>query len=149
MKKTTLLILGILFVFTTQFCFAQQSDEAVIRNFENAEREAILKGDTAVLIKLFSPKVVVNNPENTIVTFEQLITRIRTGKIDYSSLERTIEKITMVENIAIVMGKEIVTPKGATTNAGKTVTRRFTNIWMKTEAGWKLTARQATIISVI
>ncbi len=148
MKKSPTWILGFILVFTTQFCVAQQSGEAAIRNIENSEREAILKGDTTTLIKILSPKVVVNNPENTIVTFDQLIARIRTGKIDYASLERTIEKITMVENIAIVMGKEIVTPKGAAANAGKTVTRRFTNIWMKTEAGWKLTARQATIISI-
>ncbi|MEO8766236.1 MAG: hypothetical protein ABI416_18180 [Ginsengibacter sp.] len=46
------------------------------------------------------------------------------------------------------MGKEIVGPKGITANAGKIVTRRFTNIWMKTTDGWKLTARQATIIPV-
>ena len=148
MKKSSLLILGILFVFTTPCCYAQQSDESAIRNIENSEREAILKGDTTTLIKLLSPKVVVNNPENTVITFEQLISRIRTGKIDYASLERIIEKITIVENIAIVMGKEIVTPKGTSANAGKTVTRRFTNIWMKTGAGWKLTARQATIIFI-
>ena len=127
---------------------AQQSEESVIRSIENAEREALLKGDTNMLLKLLSPQVVVNNPENTIVTFEQIKERIRSGKIDYSSLERIIENISFVENIAIVMGKEIVTPQGVTKNVGKTVTRRFTNIWMKTEAGWKLTARQATIISI-
>lgn len=148
MKKSSTWILGFILVFTTQICVAQQSGEAAVRNLENAEREAILKGDTNVLINLLSPEVVVNNPENIIVTFSQLIQRIKTGKINYASLARIIEKITMIENIAIVMGKEIVTPKGVATNAGKTVTRRFTNIWMKTNAGWRLTARQATIISV-
>ena len=148
MKKTITLILVILFVVNTHFCSAQQSNEAEIRRIENTEREALLKGDTTILLKLLSPEVVVNNPENTIVTFEQIKKRIRSGKINYSSLERIIENISFVENIAIVMGKEIVTPKGVTTNAGKTVTRRFTNIWMKTKAGWKLTARQATIVSV-
>ena len=122
------------------------SEEAVIRSIENTEREALLKGDTTMLLKLLSPDVVVNNPENTIVTFEQIKERIRTGKINYSSLERIIENISLVENIAIVMGKEIVTLQEVTKNTGKTVTRRFTNIWMKTEIGWKLTARQTTII---
>ena len=147
MKKSFTLILVILIALTSHFCFAQQSEEVVIRNIENAEREAILRGDTTLLLKLLSPQVVVHNPENTIVTFKQITERIKSGKIDYSSFERIIEKISFVENIAIVMGKEIVTPKGVTTNAGKTVTRSFTNIWMKTETGWKLTARQATIIT--
>lgn len=125
-----------------------QSEEAVIRNIENSEREAILKGDTMTLLKLLSPHVVVQNPENAIIGYNQITGRIRSGKIDYKSLDRQIEKITFVENIAVVMGKEIVTPKGATPNAGKTVTRRFTNVWMKTAEGWRLTARQATIIDV-
>ena len=148
MKKNLTFILVLLFLLTPHFCSAQESKEAVIRRIENTEREALLKGDTTILLKLLSPGVVVNNPENSIVTFEQIKKRIRSGKINYSSLERIIENISFVENIAIVMGKEIVTPKGVTADAGKTVTRRFTNIWMNTEAGWKLTARQATIISV-
>ncbi|MBA3648590.1 MAG: nuclear transport factor 2 family protein [Chitinophagales bacterium] len=59
-----------------------------------------------------------------------------------------IEKISFVQNIAIVMGHDIVKPKAGMENAGKTVTRRYTDIWMKDGDGWRLTARQATIISV-
>ena len=135
-------------VLPADVCYSQQSEEAELRSIENSEREALLNGDTAMLLKLLSPKVVVNNPENTIVTFEQIKERIRSGKIDYSSLERVIENLSFVENIAIVMGKEIIMPQGAAKNAGKTVTRRFTNIWMKTEGVWKLIARQSTTISV-
>ena len=135
-------------VLPADVCYSQQSEEAELRSIENSEREALLKGDTAMLLKLLSPKVVVNNPENTIITFEQIKERIRSGKIDYSSLERVIENLSFVENIAIVMGKEIIMPQGAAKNAGKTVTRRFTNIWMKTEGVWKLIARQSTTISV-
>ena len=46
------------------------------------------------------------------------------------------------------MGKEIIHAEGITSNAGKTVTRRFTNIWTTENGSWKLTARQATIVSV-
>ena len=112
------------------------------------EATAILKGDTIMLFKLLSPKIVVHNPENSIVKFDKIIERIRNGKIDYSSFERVIENISFAENIAIVMGKETITPNGVTINAGKTVTRSFTNIWMKYKDSWRLTARQATIISV-
>ncbi len=71
---------------------------------------------------------------------------IRRGRIGYSSVDRIIEKITITQNIAIVMGKEIVKPENATQNAGKTVTRRDTSIWVKTKGIWQLTARQATNI---
>ena len=46
------------------------------------------------------------------------------------------------------MSKEITTPEKNTENAGKTVTRRYTNIWLKTKGIWLLTARQATNIVV-
>ena len=46
------------------------------------------------------------------------------------------------------MGHDIVTPQGAMENSGKTVTRRYTDIWMKDKNSWRLTARQATVISV-
>ena len=127
---------------------AQHPDEATIRNLDNAEREAILRGDTATLYQLMSHKIVIQNPENTIVGFRQVIDRIRAGKINYASFERHIEKVSFFKNTAVVMGKEILVPQGSTQNAEKTITRRFTNIWMKEKGIWKLTARQATIISI-
>ena len=127
---------------------AQHPDEATIRNLDNAEREAIFKGDTNKLYQLLSLKIVVHNPENAIVGFRQLIERIKGGKINYVSFERFIEKISFFNNTSIVMGKEILVPRVSATNAGKTITRRFTNVWMKEKGKWKLTARQATIISI-
>lgn len=129
-------------------CVAQQNNESEIRRLEKMETEAILKGDTIMLVKLLSPQVVVHNPENAIVNFDKIFERMRTGKIDYSSFERVIENISFAENIAIVMGKEIITPERVTINAGKRVTRSFTNIWMKYKGSWRLTARQATVIAV-
>jgi hypothetical protein len=46
------------------------------------------------------------------------------------------------------MGYDIVHPTGKMPNAGKTVKRRYTNIWIKNKNSWQLVARQATIISV-
>ena len=46
------------------------------------------------------------------------------------------------------MGEEKVRPQGSQKNAGKLVTRRFTNIWMYSNSNWSLIARQATIIKV-
>lgn len=141
-----------LIVFATFACgasFSQQNSETEIRTLENMLDSAILKRDTILIAKLFSPQIVVNSPANTIVKFDGVMGRIRTGQIDYSSYEKIIENIAFVENIAIVMGKEIITPKGVTANAGKTVTRRFTDIWMKDKKSWRLTARQATIVLVL
>ncbi len=46
------------------------------------------------------------------------------------------------------MGEEKIKPQGKQNNAGKLVTRRFTNVWMYSNNNWSIIARQATIIKV-
>lgn len=135
-------------VFTPGFAFSQELEESLIRKLEEAEREAILKRDTIQLSILMSKNIVVQNPENTIVGFREIMERIKSGKINYSVFKRRIDNIAFINGIAVVMGLETLIPQGETKNAGKTVTRRFTNIWTKENDSWKLTARQATIVTV-
>lgn len=148
MKFTTLFLLPLFFFFFSVNSFSQQQDEALIRKLEDMEREAILKGDTTLLSELMSKKIVVQNPENAIVGFQQIMDRIKKGKINYASFERRIDNIAFMNGMAVVMGLETLVPQADTQHAGKTVTRRFTNIWTKENGNWKLTARQATIISI-
>ena len=126
--------------------FSQQQDDVLIRKLEDAERQAILKSDTVQLSKLMSRKIVVQNPENAIVGYNQIMDRIKKGKISYSTFERRIDTISFINGIAIVMGEETLIPK-SDTQPGKIVKRRFTNIWTKENENWQLTARQATIVS--
>jgi len=36
---------------------------------------------------------------------------IRAGEIDYSTVNRIVERVTFTENIAIAMGREVVKPQ--------------------------------------
>lgn len=131
------------------FFHAQSQDaETEIRKLEDEAKDAILKKDSLVFSKLFAPGFVINSPANKVETFQELLVRMRAGGIDRSSFEKNIEKITFVDNMAIVMGNEIVVPKGKAANAGMTTKRRYTNIWVKTKDSWQLVARQSTIISM-
>jgi ketosteroid isomerase-like protein len=139
----------VLFAVCTSTASAQQATEAEIRNLEKLELEALLKKDTTALFhKYWSPKMVVNTPGNVVGTVAETKKRFMAGQIEYARMERNVEKVTFNENLAIVMGNEVLVPKGNTDNAGKTVTRRFTNVWMKTNDSWSIVARQSTIISV-
>jgi hypothetical protein len=148
-KNLTSLVSTIFLALIYSVSLAQQQNEIEIRKLENMEAEAFSKKDTLTLLKLFSPNLVVNSPLNRVATFEDVMKLIRAGKIDVGSVKKVIERISFVENIAIVMGQDIVTPQGAMDNAGKTVTRRYTDIWMRDKTSWRLTARQATIISTL
>lgn len=143
--KLALLIICSFIIYPVQ---AQESAEALIRSLENDEREAILNRDTLRLHQLMSQGIIVHNPENDIVNFRQIMERVKGGKIDYVSFERIIERITFINKTAVVMGKEVIVPKGTSKHSGKTVTRRFTNIWSQDDKRWILIARQSTIISI-
>lgn len=145
MKKLILLFSSILFL---SCAYAQNPAETEVRNLENEQREAFLKKDTSVLLKLFAPGFVVTTPTNKITTLGELRDLIRKGEVDMEAFERVTERVTLTNNIAIAMGYEIVRPTGKMPNAGKTVKRRYTNIWMKTSTSWQLVARQSSIISV-
>jgi hypothetical protein len=148
MKK----IFTLFVIFLSTFIITKaQTDprEAEIRRFENIEREATMRGDSALLFgKIWSNEMVINNPANLVGTVEGSKMQLRTGNLAYLSFIRNIEKITFNDNIAMVMGEEITKPHGHQIHAGKTVTRRFTNIWKNTNNQWQMIGRQATIIKV-
>lgn len=131
------------------FALAQDPRESEIRRMENLERESVLKGDSAALFdKIWSPNMIVNTPANIVGTVEGTKAHLRSGDLNYLSFERNIEKISFNDNVAIVMGGEIIKPQGKQLNAGKIVSRRFTHVWMYKDKRWTLIARQATIIKV-
>ncbi len=142
MKIYTLILFAV--ILTSANLFGQSKDELEIRRLETLWTQLLDKADTAALLKIWSKDYVVNNPDGRIVTPKDIIGLIRNGHV-FPSVERIIEKITFNQDIAIVMGKEIES-SGKTGQNEVSVTRRFTNVWIKTELGWQLTARQSTRI---
>ena len=129
--------------------FAQNSREAEIRQMENQERRAILNGDSTVLFnKIWSPTMIINTPANVVGTVDGTKAHFRSGGLNYLSFDRTIEKITFNDNVAVVMGGEVIKPQGHQVNAGKTVSRRFTHVWLYKNNQWSIIARQATITKI-
>jgi hypothetical protein len=118
--------------------------EQEIRHREQAQVDALLRHDIAAMKRNWAADYVVNNPFNEVV--EASKGRIQSGARTYSSFVRDIERVLIHENTVIVMGQETVVPSGTASDAGKTVVRRFTNVWMMREGQWLLTARQATVI---
>ena len=118
--------------------------ELKIRTLEQAQVEALLRNDIPAMKKNWANDYLVNNPFNEAIDASK--GRIQSGARTYSSFVREIERVLIHSNTVIVMGRETVVPKGAWPDAGKTVNRRFTNIWMKRDGKWLLTARQASVI---
>ena len=110
---------------------------------------AIVAGDRAGFAGAFTADAVVNNPQNKVSPPGNPAQRMNAGLIDYASLDRIVEYAALRPTGEVVtMGEEIVRPRGATSDAGKTVRRRFTDIWRNDGGTWKLALRQATIIEI-
>ena len=137
----------VLTVFVPGLCSAQSvkqkaAIEQEIKRLDLAHADAILRGDLPALDKLWTSDFKVNNPFNEIDKAD----RIRTGAVTYSSFVREPESVLIHGDTVIVMGREIVVPKGSSPDAGKTINRRYTNIWMKRSGKWRLVARHASVI---
>jgi len=116
--------------------------EKEIRTLDAAHADAVLRGDMAAMDKIWTTDFKVNNPFNEVDKAD----RIRNGAVTYASFERTAETVLVHGDTVIVMGRETVVPKGNSPDAGKTINRRYTNIYMKREGKWRLIARHASVI---
>ncbi|MEZ4859338.1 MAG: nuclear transport factor 2 family protein [Flavobacteriaceae bacterium] len=141
MKAFKLMLIG--FIFGTSLTFGQSNDETEIRRLEKYWTELLDKGDTTSLLEIWSENYVVNNPNGKIVTPKEILALMESGHT-FPKVERIIEKITFNQDIAVVMGKELQQPASMITNHNEWIPRRFTNVWIKTESGWKLAARQSS-----
>ena len=129
-------------------------DEARVRQLDDEERIAALKRDVPTLERLWSEYLTVNAPDNQVVSGRQstLDKFVHAGVINFSRFDREIEFIRAEGDFVFLMGRETVTPRsdapGAGLAAGRTIERRFTNIWKREGPDWRLFARHANVIPV-
>lgn len=123
------------------------SIENEIRRLDLAAARAILNKDEKLIARYFTPDSITNNPRNTQTRGSQgVIEAARTNLIDYLSFDRAIESVQVLGKTVIVMGSETIVMKSPTGEAGETIHRRYTNVWMKTGRQWRIVARHASII---
>lgn len=128
------------------------SDEEIVRAQDDRERIAALKRDIPALEQLWSEQITINAPNNRVIVGRRanIDTFVRSGIINFSSFERTIESIKVDDDFAVIMGLETVVPitdaPSAGLVAGRQVRRRFTNIWKEEGETWRLYWRHANVI---
>ncbi|HVE61378.1 MAG TPA: nuclear transport factor 2 family protein [Chitinophagaceae bacterium] len=144
MKKLIITLSSLLNV----VCICAQTNpskaEIEIRNLEEKERNAMLNHDTLTLKKMWAKDFTVNAPFNRVLlSRRELMDMVNKGNIQFSSFTRNIEQVVVKKNIAVTMGSEEVVFTGNVSQAGQTIKRRFTNIWVKQNGVWEVTFRHA------
>jgi len=145
MKKSILTIIAIIFSY---FGFSQSSDEIEITKLEAIVTNAFLKSDTVTLKGLWDSNYVVRSPYNKIAGIKQLFAVFANPNATHVRFETVIEKITINQNVAIVMGRDTPDEKSLNSGLPKEILtpRVFTNIWVKRNGKWLQIARQVTHI---
>lgn len=108
---------------------------------------AAISDDHAAFAALLADDLAVNNPQNGVSVRGATGQRSAAGQISYSRYDRVIEYAGLRGNMVLLMGEEIVRPKTPGGTSAREVRRRFTDLWVPVDGGWKLTARQATLIT--
>lgn len=125
---------------------AQTGAEEQVRVAEAAQVKAVLAHDEAALVALWSPQLLVNAPNNKLNDVPGALAGMRAGMIRYQEYVQTIEAVKVFGDVVVVAGQEMVKPV-AGPEAGKTVQRRFLDVWQHSGEHWLQIARQATVIS--
>jgi ketosteroid isomerase-like protein len=105
--------------------------------------------DVEAVARESASDLIVNSPANRVLGLETILGFFREGRMNYASFDVTIEGLDGRGDHVVIMGEEVVRPKESAPNAGKTVRRRFTDVWrLDADGQWRLTIRQATITAV-
>ena len=106
--------------------------------------KAMMAHDADGVRTVWAEDFVVNSPNNTVLRREDVIAVMESDFLDYKDFQKHISFVGEKPEVTVVMGYDTMIPiKGP--GAGKQVTRPFTDVWAKRNAGWYLIARQATI----
>ena len=152
MRKTLIFLIALASVDSVAFAQTPNSDEATVRALDDQTRIAALRRDTAALNRLWSDRLTVNAPDNTVVVGKRAVMEgyIRAGVINFSSFDREIEYMWVDGDFAFIMGLETVVPVTNTPSSGlksgQPTRRRVTNVWKREAGTWRLYARHANVI---
>ena len=119
--------------------------EAEIKRLYDHEHDAILRRDFAALDRFMPDDFVVTNPFNQYIDKPTVMQRLRADIIKYSSYTRQYDAFRVYADTVVVIGSETVvpTPDANRPDAGQTVHRRFTEVWLRRDGRWQKVVRHA------
>ena len=146
MNRIYVLIAGALLV-ATPAAFAAGNTEKIIRELEQQQARAAIARDRAALERIFAPNFKIINPSGSVAGRDVLLKLlVSDGPAPYASAAYTTDEVRDYGNVVVSIGMDTVVPNTGA-QAGQTVLRRVTQVWEKQKGVWRLTLRQANIIT--
>ena len=117
---------------------------AEILQIEERRRAAMTAGDAAALEALSHDDLVYVHGSAAVDTKQSWIAAIRSGRTRYKDMKYDAVEVRILGDAALLTGR--ATFEVEVNGKSRTLRMRFLNLWLKTAAGWKFSAWQATPI---
>ena len=141
------IFIGAALLLAVPVAFAGGSTEKIIRELEQQQAKAAITRDRAALEKIFAPDFKIINPSGAVGGRDTLLKLLASdGPAPYASAAYTTDEVRDYGNVVVSIGMDTVVPNTGA-QAGQTVLRRVTQVWQKQKGVWRLTLRQANIIT--
>ena len=108
---------------------------------------AFARQDGDAFEALTAPDLIVHAPNDAVLQCEAVRKAFRAGRMNYSEGKATTVEHAAVRGAWVVlMGEEVIKPIQPAAHAGRTLRRRFTDLWRECDGAWRLSIRQAAIV---
>jgi len=127
----------------------QELSEEGLLSANRYQRRIVADGDEEALARFLHPDFIINGPHNICGARDQILS-ISQAAFAQENCQTKIEKSSLVGNVGILMGNEVVTPANGSLLAAwfdtKPLRRRFTDVYVFEDGKWLLLARQASVV---
>jgi hypothetical protein len=126
------------------------TSRSTVLAIDEQQRALVAAADVAGLERLAHPNLRVNAPGGRVLSRQQFLASMRSGEIAAEAFERTPEDVSVSGKVAVVMGREVFTPRPESElgrlYGAKPLQRRYTNVYVWEHGHWLWLARQANIV---
>ena len=120
--------------------------DQIIRQVDHERIQAQIGADAAALDRLYADDFIGIGPSGTVRTKEQVIADFTSGDLKFQSIITDDVKVRVYGNAVVETGRSTMIGQ----DKGKTVPRdnRFTRVWIKQGAHWRLVANHYSLLII-
>jgi ketosteroid isomerase-like protein len=123
---------------------APKSVDQIIRQVDHERIQAQIGADAAALDRIYADDFIGIGPSGTVRTKAQVIADFTSGNLKFQSITTDDVHLRIYGNTAVETGRSTMIGQ----DKGKTVPRdnRFTRVWIKQGAHWRLVANHYSLL---
>lgn len=125
---------------------ATTADERALLEANADATRTVLAADAATMRARLHPDYLVTTPEFKVYDRDGVADLFASGRIASDRFERTVESLTIIGDLGMVMGRELVVPKADTRSAPVLTHRRYSSFYVRENARWRQLARHAHVV---